>query len=171
MKRLLPAIIMLMPLLLFAEQTTIGYFGILSEPISEVMMTALDIEHGVVVTRVYDDTPADKGGFEVGDVIYEIDGEAITDIDILKRVVADRPNEKVEVKMLRSGKYMKKSVTFGEKEEEILKFKFDIPDMEDFKEAFEMGRAEFKEEIKNLEKEIELLKKEIEEIKRQLQEQ
>ena len=171
MKRLFPVIIMLIPLLMFAEQTTIGYFGILSETVSDVMITALDIEHGVVVTKVYDGTPAEKTGFEVGDVIYEIDGEAIKDIDVLKSVIAERPNKKVEVKILRSGKHMKKSVTLGEKEEEVLKFKFDIPDMDDFKKAFEMGRAEFKEEIQNLEKEIELLKKEIEEIKRQLQEQ
>lgn len=171
MKKLFPAIVMLLPLILFAEQTTIGYLGVLSEPVSETMLTALDLEHGVLITKVYDETPASDAGFEVGDVVYEIDNEKIKDIKTLKAVVAERPNKKVEVKFLRSGKHQKKAITLGEKEKDIVKFNFQIPDMEDFKEAIEIGREEFKEQLENIEKEIELLKKEIEDIKRRLKEQ
>lgn len=171
MKKLLVLCAVLIPLFAFAEKETIGYFGILSEPLSDVMKTALDLDHGVIITKVYEDTPAEKGGFENGDVIYEIDGEKIEDIDALKKVIADRPNEKVVIKFLRSGEHSKESVTLGEKEKEIIKFNIEIPDMEDFKKALEMGKAEFQEQLDNIEKEIEFLKKEIEDIKRQLQEQ
>jgi serine protease Do len=171
MKKLLPVFIMFMPLLLFAEQTTIGYLGVLSEPISETMLKTLDLEHGVLVTKVYEDTPADEAGLKVGDVIYEIDGEKITEIKILKDVVAERPLKKVEIKFFRSGSRMKETVKLGEKEKEIIKFNIQMPDMEDFKETFESGREEFKEQLENIKQEIEQLKKEIEDIKRQMQEQ
>jgi C-terminal processing protease CtpA/Prc len=156
---------------MFAEEETIGYFGILSEPLSDVMKTALDVDHGVIITKVYEETPAEKGGFEDGDVIYEIDGEKIEDIDALKMVIADRPNKKVVIKFLRSGKHSKESVTLGEKEKEIFKFKLEMPDMEEMQKMLAKGKAEFKEQLETMEKEIEMLKKEIEEIKRQLQEQ
>ena len=169
MKKIVAFAVMLIPLFIFAEQETIGYFGILSEPINEAMMAALDIEYGVLVTKVYDNTPAEKAGFEIGDVIYEIDGEKIVDIKVLKDVVANHPNGKVTIKFLHSGEDMTKSVIFGEKE--MVKMIFEIPNMEDFKEALETGKDEFEEQLHNLEKEIELLKKEIEDIKRQLQEQ
>lgn len=171
MKKLFPVIVLLIPLFLFAEETTIGYLGVLSESISEAMLSALDLEHGVLITKVYEDTPAGDAGLEVGDIIYEIDGEKITDIKTLKVVVADRPDKKVEVKYLRSGKHQKKSITLGEKEKEIIQLNLQIPDMDDFKETFKAGREEFKEQLENIEKEIEQLKKEIEDIKRQLQEQ
>ena len=171
MKKLLVIAVALIPLLMFAEVETIGWFGILSEPLSDAMKTALDIDHGVIITKVYEDTPAEKGGFEDGDVIYEIDGEKIDDIDALKMVIADRPNEKVVIKYLRSGKHAKETVKLGEKEKELLKFKIEMPDMEEMQEMLSKGKAEFKAQMEILEQEIEQLKKEIEEIKRQLQEQ
>jgi C-terminal processing protease CtpA/Prc len=171
MNKLLVIAVALIPLFVFAEVETIGYFGILSEPLSDAMKNALDIESGVIITKVYEDTPAAEGGFENGDVIYEIDGEKIDDIDALKKVIADRPNEKVVIKYLRSGDHAKETVTLGEKEKEILKFKIEMPDMEEMQEMLAKGKAEFKEQLENLQKEVELLKEEIEDIKRQLQEQ
>jgi len=171
MKKLLVITALLIPLFMFAEVETIGYFGILSEPLNDAMKAALDLDHGVIITKVYEDTPAEKGGFENGDVIYEIDGEMIVDIDALKKVIADRPNKKVVIKFLRSGDHSKESVTLGEKEKEVFKFKLEMPDMEEMQEMLAKGKAEFKDQLENLEKEIEMLKKEIEEIKRQLQEQ
>lgn len=170
-KKLLVLTVMLIPLFVFAEVETIGYFGILSEPLSDAMKTALDLEYGVIITRVYEDTPAEKAGFENGDVIYEIDGERVENIETLKEVIADRPNKKVTIKFLRSGEQTKEAVTLGEKEKEVFMFKMEIPDMDDIKEALEMGKAEFKEQLENIEREIEILKQEIEEIKRQMQEQ
>lgn len=170
MKKLYTVVLLLIPLFMAGEQTTIGYFGVLSEPISDVMMTALDIEHGVVITKVYEATPAYDAGFEVGDILIEIDGQAIPDIATLKAVVADRPNKKVTVEYLRSGSHKEKSVTLGEKEKEIFQFNLEIPDMENFKKALETGREEFQEQLDNLEKEIENLKQEIEDIKKQMQE-
>jgi C-terminal processing protease CtpA/Prc len=169
MKKIMALVAMLIPLFMFAEQKTIGYFGILSEPINEAMMAALDIEHGVLITKVYENTPAEQAGFEIGDVIYEIEGEKIVDIEALKTVVAKHPNEKVTIKFLHSGEHLKKSVVFGEKE--TVKMPFEIPNMQDFKKALETGKNEFREQLQKLEKEIELLKQEIEDIKRQLQEQ
>jgi S1-C subfamily serine protease len=64
----------------------------------------------VMVSEVLPDGPAQRAGLEKGDLLLELDGESVTGIDRLYRLLtAERAGREVEVRLLRRGK--KQSVT------------------------------------------------------------
>ncbi|MGB7055724.1 MAG: PDZ domain-containing protein [bacterium] len=166
MKRTIAIIALALPLLLSGDGETIGYLGVSTGGLSEAMKIALEIDYGVIVERIYDDSPAEKAGLEVGDVITEIDKEQISDYRDLKEVVAKRPDERVTVSVYRKGTKLSKMVTLGEREMSKLRLEVDIPEIPDLKVI--LGTKELQEHIDNLTQEIEQLKEEIEQIKKQL---
>ncbi len=59
---------------------------------------------GVVVTAVFDGTPADKAGLEVDDVIVTLNGEPALSVQQLRGIIAEqKPDETVNVKYYREG--------------------------------------------------------------------
>lgn len=59
---------------------------------------------GVIITNVSEDSPADKAGLEVGDIIREFDKFRIDDSDMLLGVINDfRPGDEIRLKILRNG--------------------------------------------------------------------
>ena len=58
------------------------------------------------ITRVFKDSPAEKGGMLPGDIIYAVDGESIEglDSDQIKERIVGEPNTIVKITVLRSGK-------------------------------------------------------------------
>ena len=65
----------------------------------------------VMVSEVLPDGPARRGGLEQGDVLLELDGECITGVDRLHRLLtAERAGHAVEIRLLRRGKRQSVSV-------------------------------------------------------------
>ena len=106
------------------------WMGIQAIPLSSNLAAALHLDEnqqGLLVQRVYQNSPADKAGIrgsympmilngEVvlvgGDVITAMDGKAITSADDLKAaLIRHRPGDEVEVEILRDGKPMTLSLT------------------------------------------------------------
>lgn len=59
---------------------------------------------GVVVTKVSPDSPSAEAGLALGDILTEIDGTAITDVESLqKATVALQPGEAVSITYCRDG--------------------------------------------------------------------
>ena len=67
MKKLFILAAIALPLLVFAEEETIGYLGVITEELSETMMKALDVEYGLLIKDVVENAPAEKAGLEDGD--------------------------------------------------------------------------------------------------------
>ena len=62
-------------------------------------------EGAVMVAEVLPDGPAQRGGLERGDLLLELDGECITGVDRLHRLLtAERAGRAVEIQLLRRGK-------------------------------------------------------------------
>src|SRR5262249_33791020 len=75
----------------------------------------LDSDTGALVTTVERDSPADKAGLKVGDVILKNNGRAIDDRNELPRLVgATRPGEKAALELWRNGKREQATVAVGE---------------------------------------------------------
>ncbi len=168
MKRMLLIAIIALPLLVFAEKESVGYFGVSTTELNEAMKTALDLEYGVIVEKVHKDSPAEKADIKIGDVILEIDEDKITDYNILKNIVKAKPNNKVKIKIYRSKKSITKNVVLGEKTRTRITFDIDILDMEELKELLCKGSQELKEQMAKLKQEMEKLKKDIENLKKQI---
>ncbi len=75
----------------------------------------LDITRGVVVEAVLDDTPAERAGLEVGDVITEFNGERVeTDRDLQFRVAEAPVGKKARLRIYRDGRERTLEVTLDE---------------------------------------------------------
>ena len=166
MKRTIAIIALALPLLLHAGEDMIGYLGVSTGRLSEAVKIALNIDHGVIIERIHDESPAQEAGLEVGDVIMEIDKTNISSYKDLKKTVAKRPNERVSMSILRKGKQMSKRITLGEREMSKLKMEIDIPEIPDFKVI--LDTEELRKHVDDLTEEIEKLKQEIEMIKKDL---
>ncbi len=95
-----------------------GYLGVQMKEVDSPEVAArlgLDRPHGVLVTHVYADSPAAKGGLRAGDVIVTVNGKALADSLQLQRVVAGLPLGKpVDMAVVRDGKPTTLRVTIEE---------------------------------------------------------
>jgi hypothetical protein len=104
-----------------------GWLGVYTDELTKPMLVALDVDHGVLVTEVAEESPAAKAGIEVGDVIVSLDGQSMNDGSALRWAVRDRPEQKVTLNVRRRGKDKKLDVTIGTREGAEQTFSFEWP--------------------------------------------
>lgn len=95
-----------------------AYLGILPQEISPEISTSLGLKEitGVLVARVEKDTPANKAGLKVGDVILEFNNQKIDNVGRFRIVVANSPvNKRVNVKINRDGRERTLNVTLQDR--------------------------------------------------------
>ena len=95
-----------------------GYMGFQSEELSSAERTALGIERnvGIRLSHVYADSPAAQGGLKAGDVIIEIDGDAIyTQRQARLKVAATDPGDEIHLIGIRNGTQFETSVIAAER--------------------------------------------------------
>jgi serine protease Do len=95
---------------------TRGFLGVLPQEVDDNLARAFKLPNteGALVAEVSADTPAEKAGLKIGDVIVEVDGKKITDPRQLRLIVSQiPPNTKVNVKAIRNGKERNFNVTVG----------------------------------------------------------
>ncbi len=67
--------------------------------------------NNLIAKSVMDNSPADEGGLNKGDVFVSIDGKATGSLEDIKEIIADKKaGDKVELEVLRYGKIEKKSI-------------------------------------------------------------
>lgn len=94
-----------------------GWLGVLIQDVTRELADSfgLDKPQGALVARVLPESPAEKAGFEVGDVILEFGGEKVHNSSQLPPMVGQTAVDRsVDVKVLRNGKTKRLSVTIGE---------------------------------------------------------
>ena len=104
-----------------------GWLGVYTDELTKPMLVALDVDHGVLVTEVAEESPAANAGIEVGDVITSLDGQETTDGSSLRWAVRDRPEKRVVINVHRRGKDKKLDVTIGTREGAEQTFSFEWP--------------------------------------------
>jgi predicted metalloprotease with PDZ domain len=94
-----------------------GWLGVSLQRLTPELREAADIssDAGVLVTDVVEKSPAEKAGFEVGDIILKYDGEEVTSPRRLSKLVRKTsPNTKVKVDISRDGKKKTLTAEIGE---------------------------------------------------------
>ncbi len=97
-----------------------GYLGMLPQEITQDMAEALNLEstEGVLVGQVNEDTPAEKGGLRVGDIIVRFNGQPVRDVEQFRMMVADeRPGTEVRMAVVREGQRKTLTVKLGDRAE------------------------------------------------------
>jgi serine protease Do len=95
-----------------------GWLGVMIQGIDDEMAQALDLEEarGALVAQVLEDSPAEKAGFKVEDVILEFDGKEVRDQTHLTLMIAStEPNKEVTFKVKRGDKLINIETVLGER--------------------------------------------------------
>jgi serine protease Do len=93
-----------------------GFLGVYAEDISKDNQSKYNLSQvrGVGVTRIVKDSPAEKAGLRQGDVIVRIDGENVTSVRKLNRVVSEiAPDQSVRMTISRAGSEQELTATMG----------------------------------------------------------
>ncbi len=95
-----------------------GYLGIMVGPVDQKTAEAFGLKSrdGAFVQEVLKDHAADKGGLRAGDVVVDIDGASVVDTrDLIDTVSAMPPDTKINLGVMRDGRYQKLTVTLEER--------------------------------------------------------
>ena len=94
-----------------------GQIGVGIQDITPELRDAFNLkkgEFGVLVTNVFEDTPAAKSGLETGDIIIEVDGQQTRSAAQLRsRIGIKQVGDEVRLKFLRDGKTIERKVEIG----------------------------------------------------------
>lgn len=103
------------------ESEKSGWLGVYLQRLTPDLREALDLpsDVGVLVKKVAEDSPAEKAGLQMGDVILKYDNKTVTSPGRLSRLIRKTsPGEKVKVRISRHGQEKTLTVEIGEREEE-----------------------------------------------------
>lgn len=95
-----------------------GYLGVSSQVVRlpDALQEELDQQTGLLIVQVLSDSPAERAGLLLGDVITSFDGVATETLDDLIALLSgDRVGSEVEVRVLRGGEMMSIYTTVAER--------------------------------------------------------
>ena len=95
-----------------------GFLGVYGEDINNENMGRyrLNQARGVGITRVIADSPAEKAGLKKDDVILRLDGENVTSVRKLNRLVSEiAPDHSVKITISRGGSEQELTATMGKR--------------------------------------------------------
>ena len=97
-----------------------GYLGVQIQDVTPDILKSMKLDKdmmGVIVADVFEDSPADKGGLEQGDVIISFNGKPVETVAELRNLVAQtRPGQTVTLRVIRNKKQMNIRVKIGDLE-------------------------------------------------------
>ena len=84
-----------------------GQLGVIIQTFTPELAEGFGVDDagGAIVTQVAEDSPAEKAGIEVDDIIVAVDGVRVDGGDDLRNLIGrKRPDDKVKVELIRDGK-------------------------------------------------------------------
>lgn len=103
-----------LPALLEGRSIERGYLGIVPRQLSQELAQdlSLKVSSGVLIKQVIDGSPAARAGIRSFDVVLAVNGEPIRRANRLLQIIARlKPGTTVEVKLLRGGRELVRTVT------------------------------------------------------------
>ncbi len=90
---------------MFGEENAKGAFlGVDVQELTDQLRRYFGVDHGVLVTEVEKDSPAEKAGIKAGDIITNISGKDIEDYrDLVRTIRYYDPDDRVEIHISRKG--------------------------------------------------------------------
>ena len=84
-------------------KVTHGWLGIVIQPLTEdlIKFFGLSSTEGVLVGKVLPESPAEKYGLKIGDVIIELNGKRISNVELQREVDRIKPGTYISLKAIR----------------------------------------------------------------------
>ncbi|UCC78481.1 MAG: PDZ domain-containing protein, partial [Candidatus Zixiibacteriota bacterium] len=152
-----------------------GFLGISQKNLTDKQKEKHDIDGGVIVTDIVDDSPAEEAGLREDDIITKIDGDRIESTgDLYRKVRSHKPGDKVTITYIRDGKTEMVDVELGESKRDYFLGSLDsdkvLPKLKVNKMLDLSDREEFEEEMQVLKDELKKLQHELDQLKDELKE-
>ena len=97
-----------------------GWLGIGIQELDSKIRGKLDIDsdiEGILITEIYNDSPAEEAGLEKHDILVSVNGEKGKDLsDFIELIRAHAPGTDVEIQVYRDGKMKTVGATLAERE-------------------------------------------------------
>jgi serine protease Do len=109
----------LLPQLRRAGKVKRGWLGVGIQDLTEELAEEFGVpgKSGVLVSQVFEGSPAEKAGLRAGDIIITLDGRRVDETrELTRRVAALPPEGKAGLQVFRAGKTKKLTVTLAERE-------------------------------------------------------
>jgi serine protease DegQ len=98
---------------------TRGWIGVEPQNLSKELAESLNLAKdttGVLISGVLEGGPADKAGMKAGDVLTQVNGQALNDVAaLLNRIAQTNPGDEVKVTLLRKGKELSIRIQVGKR--------------------------------------------------------
>jgi serine protease DegQ len=98
---------------------TRGWIGVEPQNLSKALAESLSLPKdttGVLISGVLEGGPADKAGFKPGDVLTQVNGQAVNDVAaLLNRIAQTNPGDEAKVVLLRKGKELSIRIQVGKR--------------------------------------------------------
>lgn len=167
-----------------------GYIGVAIQDLSEQLGDYFGVKdgEGVLVTEVYEDSPAAEAGLKAGDVIVSVDDESVAETGELQELISEKEEgDEVVIGYLRKGEKQKATVavteeSFGMRQFTVPDFNVQVPNLkglgnlghfyfgdDDNLDHYYFDSKEYKEEMEQLKKEIEKMSRELKDIRKRLE--
>lgn len=108
--------------LIKGEKVLYGWLGVNIQDLNDDLRSyfGTDKKEGVIITKVYKDSPAEKSGLREGDLILTFAEQPIkTSSDLVRLVYSCEVDSKIPVKLIREGKEQIISVLIGKQTEDV----------------------------------------------------
>ena len=89
------------------------WLGITFQPVTDDIAKGFNLSNsdGAIVSNIIKDSPAEKAGIQIGDIIVKFNGITLKNINNFPKLVADSPlNTKIPVQIIRKGKIISLNV-------------------------------------------------------------
>ena len=96
-----------------------GYLGVISQRVKlpTTQRAGLSQEYGLLVMRVEDNSPAEKGGVLMGDILTSVDGHPVGDADdLMALLTGERVGRTVSLGVVRGGQLQAVLVVVGQRQ-------------------------------------------------------
>ena len=94
-----------------------GYLGVGIQDLSRELVESFGLDEGtegVLISQVYEDSPAQKHGLERGDVLIQMDGKPVKDVGHFRNMIAmTMPGNDIDLTVIRKGKQKTVKVKLG----------------------------------------------------------
>lgn len=93
---------------------TRAYLGVIPEPVPVVLSLHLELEGGVLIRNIFDESPAARAGLRKLDVVTRVDGEAVDSVDgFIETIRSHEPGERIALDVVRGKKALRLDVELG----------------------------------------------------------
>lgn len=151
-----------------------GYLGVQVQDLTRALQRArnLPTDEGALVSRVEDESPADKAGIRRGDLITEVDREKVDSSQDLIRVVRGlSPGSRARVTLWRSGSLRTVNVQLGERPKGMMGMgmpNMRFPSGNDRPAPPDMNDRDVQRQIRDLQDQVRELRQEIQSLRSEL---